>query len=140
MPERCRSSPSLRRRVSTSRYRVFSESSCLYASSALLRAARIDPAISPSRPSRASATTGHVRIRGRRPDAGSCPSMRQSYSEVYLRPMKRSERHRLKENQLSHALSEAGSRLAKQQRTYGTVAAIIVVVVLIAGGYWAWHT
>jgi len=54
--------------------------------------------------------------------------------------MKRSERHRLKENQLSHALSEAGSRLAEQQRTYGTVAAIIVVVVLIAGGYWAWHT
>jgi tetratricopeptide (TPR) repeat protein len=54
--------------------------------------------------------------------------------------MKRSERHRLKENDLTHALAEAGSRLAEQQRTFGLVGAVVVVAALIGGGYWAWHT
>ena len=54
--------------------------------------------------------------------------------------MKRSERHRLKENELSHAFSEATARLAEQRRTYTLVGAIVAVVLLAAGGYWAWHT
>src|SRR5258706_15840669 len=54
--------------------------------------------------------------------------------------MKRSERHRLKENDLSHALSEAAGRLAQQQRMFALVAGIVVVAALVAGGYWAWHT
>ena len=54
--------------------------------------------------------------------------------------MKRSERHRLKENELSHAFAEATSRFAERQRTYGLVGAVILVAALAAGGYWAWHT
>jgi predicted negative regulator of RcsB-dependent stress response len=54
--------------------------------------------------------------------------------------MKRSERHRLKENELSHAFTEATNRFAERQRTYGTAGAIVLVVALAAGGYWAWHT
>jgi TolA-binding protein len=54
--------------------------------------------------------------------------------------MKRSERHRLKENELSHVFNEASTRLAEQQRTFGLIAALVVVLALGAGGYWAWHT
>jgi|HubBroStandDraft_6_1064221.scaffolds.fasta_scaffold543342_1 tetratricopeptide (TPR) repeat protein len=54
--------------------------------------------------------------------------------------MKRSERHRLKENDLTHAFSEAAAQLAEQRRTYGVAAGVVAVVVLAAGGYWAWHT
>ena len=54
--------------------------------------------------------------------------------------MKRSERHRLKENELTHALNEAAARLTEQRRTY-TLVATIVAIVLVAGmGYWAWRT
>lgn len=54
--------------------------------------------------------------------------------------MKRSERHRLKENELSHALTEATARLADRQRAFGLVGAIVLLLVLVAGGYWAWRT
>jgi tetratricopeptide (TPR) repeat protein len=54
--------------------------------------------------------------------------------------VKRSERHRLRENELTHALSEAGARLAERQRTFGVAAAIVLAVALAAFGYWAWHT
>jgi tetratricopeptide (TPR) repeat protein len=54
--------------------------------------------------------------------------------------MKRSERHHLKENDLTHALNEAAARLAEERRTYGLVAGVVAVIVLAAGGYWAWHT
>ncbi len=54
--------------------------------------------------------------------------------------MKRSERHRLKENELSHAFSEATAKLAERQRTFTLAGAAIIVVALVAGGYWAWHT
>jgi hypothetical protein len=54
--------------------------------------------------------------------------------------MKRTERHRLKENELSHALSEATARLAENRTRYGTVFLVVVLVALGAGGYWAWKT
>ena len=54
--------------------------------------------------------------------------------------MKRSERHRLKENEISHVFSEATTKLAEQQRTFTLLAAVIIVVACAAGGYWAWHT
>jgi tetratricopeptide (TPR) repeat protein len=54
--------------------------------------------------------------------------------------MKRSERHRLKENDLSHAFTEATSKLAEQQRTFGLVGVIVLVAALAGVGYWAWHT
>src|SRR5437870_3570759 len=54
--------------------------------------------------------------------------------------MKRSERHRLKENELSHAFAEATSTLAERQRTFSLIGVVVVVAALIGGGYWAWHT
>ena len=48
--------------------------------------------------------------------------------------MKRTERHRLKENELSHALSEATARLAENRTRYGTVFLVVVLVALGAGG------
>jgi hypothetical protein len=54
--------------------------------------------------------------------------------------MKRSERHRLKENELSHAFSEASVRLAENRRKYGTLAVAVLAVLLGAVGYWAWTT
>src|SRR5437764_14680033 len=54
--------------------------------------------------------------------------------------MKRSERHRLKENDITHVFNEATARLAERQRTFGFIGAIVVVAALLGGGYWAWHT
>jgi tetratricopeptide (TPR) repeat protein len=54
--------------------------------------------------------------------------------------MKRSERHRLKENDLSHVFAEATSQLAERQRTFGIVGAVLLAILVLAGGYWAWHT
>lgn len=54
--------------------------------------------------------------------------------------MKGSERHRLKENELSHALSGASARF-RQNRGAAALAIGVVVLLLVAGiGYWAWTT
>jgi hypothetical protein len=54
--------------------------------------------------------------------------------------MKGTERHRLKENELSHALSEATARLSENRARYSTVLLAVVLIALGAGGYWAWKT
>jgi tetratricopeptide (TPR) repeat protein len=54
--------------------------------------------------------------------------------------MKRSERHRLKENELTHVLSDATERLRENRSTITLVAGVLVAVLLVAGGYWAWKT
>jgi TolA-binding protein len=54
--------------------------------------------------------------------------------------MKGSERHRLKENELSHALSDASSRLQESRGTVGLVAGIVAVLAVVGLGYWAWTT
>jgi TolA-binding protein len=54
--------------------------------------------------------------------------------------MKGSERHRLKENELSHVLSDATARLQENQKTFGLVGGAIVLVLLAGIGYWAWTT
>lgn len=54
--------------------------------------------------------------------------------------MKRSERHRLKENELTHAFSEASSRLAENRRKYGMLAIAALAALLGGIGYWAWTT
>ena len=52
--------------------------------------------------------------------------------------MKGSERHRLKENELSHVLEDATVRLQEHRRTV-MLGAGAVLLVLVAGiGYWAW--
>lgn len=54
--------------------------------------------------------------------------------------MKRSERHRLKENELSHVLEDATARLQEYRSTV-MLGAGAVLLVLVAGlGYWAWTT
>jgi len=54
--------------------------------------------------------------------------------------MKGSERHRLKENELSHVLEDATVRLQEHRRTV-MLGAGAVLLVLVAGiGYWAWTT
>ena len=54
--------------------------------------------------------------------------------------MKASERHRLKENELSHVLGDASARLQENRGTLG-IAAGITALALVAGiGYWAWTT
>jgi TolA-binding protein len=62
---------------------------------------------------------------------------RREYNE---RLMKTSERRRLKENELSHVLSGATTRLTENKREFGLVAAIVALVLVAAGGYWAWKT
>lgn len=54
--------------------------------------------------------------------------------------MKGSERHRLKENELTHALTDARERLEQNRSTVSLVAGLLVVVLVIGGGYWAWKT
>ena len=54
--------------------------------------------------------------------------------------MKSSERHRLKENELTHVLGDARVRLDENRRTLGLVAAVVVAVLALGGGYWAWKT
>ena len=54
--------------------------------------------------------------------------------------MKGSERHRLKENELSHVLEDATERL-QEHRSAVMMGAGAVLLVLVAGiGYWAWTT
>jgi hypothetical protein len=52
--------------------------------------------------------------------------------------MKTSERHRLKENELTHVLSEASARLARNRRKYAKVALVVLAIALGSVGYWAW--
>jgi tetratricopeptide (TPR) repeat protein len=54
--------------------------------------------------------------------------------------MKGIERRRLKENELSHVLNEATSRLAENRDKYGKLLLVVLLVALGAGGYWAWKT
>ena len=54
--------------------------------------------------------------------------------------MKGTERHKLKENEISHALSEAAARLAENRARYTKVLLAVVLVALGAAGYWAWKT
>src|ERR1700730_5860448 len=89
-----------------------------------IRTIRRRAAALPARPADGNGRIRHVKVRSR-------------YTDQLV---KRSERHRLKENELTHALSEAGVRLAEQQRTFGVAAALVLAVALAALGYWAWHT
>ena len=54
--------------------------------------------------------------------------------------MKTSERHRLKENELTHVLGDATARLRENSRTFGLAAGIIALVLVAGIGYWAWTT
>jgi TolA-binding protein len=54
--------------------------------------------------------------------------------------MKRSERHHLKENEISRTVNEAITRLTENKRTAGMTAIAIVVALLAGVGYWAWRT
>jgi TolA-binding protein len=54
--------------------------------------------------------------------------------------MKGSERHRLKENELSHMLTDAGARLQENQRTFGLIGGAVALVLVAGIGYWAWTT
>jgi TolA-binding protein len=54
--------------------------------------------------------------------------------------MKGSERHRLKENELSHVLGDATVKLQENRSTVGLVAGIIALVLVAGIGYWAWTT
>ena len=54
--------------------------------------------------------------------------------------MKGSERHRLKENELSHVLSDASARLQENRGTVGLAAGIVALVLVAGIGYWAWTT
>src|SRR5204863_2465098 len=45
-----------------------------------------------------------------------------------------------KENELSHAFDRATNTLSEQRQSVGLVAGIVLVVALLGGGYWAWHT
>lgn len=46
----------------------------------------------------------------------------------------------MKENDLSHALSEAGVRLAQNQRIYGIAVGVLLLILVAAGGYWLWQS
>jgi TolA-binding protein len=52
--------------------------------------------------------------------------------------MKATERHRLKENELSHVISDATVRLNQNRRTVGLAIGLAVLVLAAAGGYWIW--
>ena len=54
--------------------------------------------------------------------------------------MKSSERHRLKENELSHVLGDATARLQENRSTFGLAAGIVALVLVAGVGYWAWTT
>jgi TolA-binding protein len=54
--------------------------------------------------------------------------------------MKGSERHRLKENELSHVLSDASASLQEHRSTLGLAAGVAVLLLIAGLGYWAWTT
>ena len=54
--------------------------------------------------------------------------------------MKGSERHRLKENELSHVLEDATMRLQEHRNTVAMGAGAVLLVLVAGIGYWAWTT
>jgi TolA-binding protein len=52
--------------------------------------------------------------------------------------MKRTERHRLKENELSHVFGEARARMAENRRRFGAIALVIVALLIGSFAYWTW--
>jgi TolA-binding protein len=54
--------------------------------------------------------------------------------------MKAVERHRLKENEFAQSVARAREAMAQRRREVITIASIAIVVVLVAGGYFAWRT
>lgn len=54
--------------------------------------------------------------------------------------MKASERHRLKENELSHVLGDATARLQEKRSTLALAGGLIALVLVAGIGYWAWTT
>lgn len=54
--------------------------------------------------------------------------------------MKRSERHRLKENELSETLRQAAGTFAQYGRGAAVGAVVVVVILAAAGGYWGWRS
>jgi TolA-binding protein len=54
--------------------------------------------------------------------------------------MKGSERHRLKENALSHVLGDASARFQENRSTFGLAVGILALVLVAGIGYWAWTT
>ncbi len=54
--------------------------------------------------------------------------------------MKGSERHRLKENELSHVLGDATVRLQEHRSTAGLVGGIAALLLVAGIGYWAYTT
>jgi len=53
--------------------------------------------------------------------------------------MKGSERHHLKENELSNVLGRATAGLSDNRSTVGMVAGIVALLLLAGVGYWAWN-
>ena len=54
--------------------------------------------------------------------------------------MKTIERHRLKENEVSHVLSRASAQVRDNRRTLGLALGAVALLLVAAGGYWAWTT
>ncbi|HKY19725.1 MAG TPA: tetratricopeptide repeat protein [Vicinamibacterales bacterium] len=54
--------------------------------------------------------------------------------------MKGTERHRLKENELSHVLAGATASMRDHGRSVSLAVSIVGLVLIAAGGYWAWKT
>ncbi len=52
--------------------------------------------------------------------------------------MKGSERHRLKDNELSHALGDATVRLQENRSKVGLAAGIVALLLVVGIGYWAY--
>jgi hypothetical protein len=54
--------------------------------------------------------------------------------------MKRVERHKLKENEVSETLREALENAAEYRRAIGIVAIAVIILLAIGGGYWGYRT
>lgn len=54
--------------------------------------------------------------------------------------MKGTERHRLKENELSHVLTDASTRVRDNRSTVSLALGLVILVLVAAGVYWAWNT
>lgn len=54
--------------------------------------------------------------------------------------MKRSERHHLKENEISGFVNDTIARVTENKRAAGMTATAVALVVVAGVGYWAWHT